>query len=293
MIQLVNADGAWNKACTRSKAPAAHAHRTTALGTPRDMLLRTHARIREMQTSAQLTLRHARDLLLPLREEARRHNAVTRGAALALSAIRRKGIDAVPQAAMPMFTRPQSTFLGVEESRPMFAPPVCSSRTGAFPRHTRPTRAMPACATHGPELDRCETLCRCQPDDCLSKNRTAPPTNCCGWFSRHVERLQTRTSGTPRFHTRAPVTCASSPSRPAMPPRILSTIAILIYRTVSAGADFRELFKGYHVSRRDPELYAQLSNFQDQYRTLFKALGFELVCDTRGFYHCAGPRRRR
>lgn len=48
---------------------------------------------------------------------------------------------------------------------------------------------------------------------------------------------------------------------------------------------FRELFKGYHVSRRDPELYAQLSNFQDQYRTLFKALGFELVCDTRGFYY--------
>ena len=37
---------------------------------------------------------------------------------------------------------------------------------------------------------------------------------------------------------------------------------------------FRELFKGFHVSRRDPELYAQLSNFQDQYRTLFKALAF-------------------
>ena len=48
---------------------------------------------------------------------------------------------------------------------------------------------------------------------------------------------------------------------------------------------FRELFKGFHISRRDPELYAQLSNFQDQYRTLFKALGFELVCDTRGFYY--------
>ena len=48
---------------------------------------------------------------------------------------------------------------------------------------------------------------------------------------------------------------------------------------------FRELFKGYLVSRRDPELYAQLSNFQDQYRALFKALGFELVCDTRGFYY--------
>ncbi len=48
---------------------------------------------------------------------------------------------------------------------------------------------------------------------------------------------------------------------------------------------FRELFKGYHVSRRDPELYAQLSNAQDAYRALFKALGFELVCDTRGFYY--------
>jgi hypothetical protein len=48
---------------------------------------------------------------------------------------------------------------------------------------------------------------------------------------------------------------------------------------------FRELFKGYHLSRRDPELYAQLSNQQDQYRTLFKALGFELSCDPRGFYY--------
>lgn len=48
---------------------------------------------------------------------------------------------------------------------------------------------------------------------------------------------------------------------------------------------FRELFKGYHVSRRDAELYSQLSNHQDQYRALFKALGFELVCDTRGFYY--------
>lgn len=48
---------------------------------------------------------------------------------------------------------------------------------------------------------------------------------------------------------------------------------------------FRELFKGYHVSRRDPELYTQLSNLQDAYRALFKALGFELVCDSRGFYY--------
>ena len=48
---------------------------------------------------------------------------------------------------------------------------------------------------------------------------------------------------------------------------------------------FRELFKGFHISRRDPELYAQLSTLQDAYRALFHALGFELVCDTRGFYY--------
>ncbi|QLC73813.1 chromosome partitioning protein [Pseudomonas sp. LPB0260] len=48
---------------------------------------------------------------------------------------------------------------------------------------------------------------------------------------------------------------------------------------------FRELFKGYHLSRSEPECYAQLSSQQDQYRALFKALGFELVCDPRGFYY--------
>lgn len=48
---------------------------------------------------------------------------------------------------------------------------------------------------------------------------------------------------------------------------------------------FRELFKGYHISRRDPELYTQLSNLQDQYRALFKSLGYELTCDSRGFYY--------
>ena len=48
---------------------------------------------------------------------------------------------------------------------------------------------------------------------------------------------------------------------------------------------FRELFKGYHISQRDAELYSQLSNLQDAYRALFRAMGFELVCDSRGFYH--------
>ena len=48
---------------------------------------------------------------------------------------------------------------------------------------------------------------------------------------------------------------------------------------------FRELFKGYHISRAAPELYTQLSNQQDAYRALFKSLGYELVCDSRGFYY--------
>src|SRR5690606_22142618 len=96
-----------------------------------------------------------------LREEARRHNAVTRGAALALAAIRRKGIDAVPQAAMPMFTRPQSTFLGsasqVEayvyalarfEPKPARFPKAHKSHTGgSAPRAPRTVREM---------LERCE-----------------------------------------------------------------------------------------------------------------------------------------
>ncbi|MFU0840397.1 MAG: Condensin subunit MukF [Pseudomonas fragi] len=115
MIQLVNADGAFEQGVRKVEVVLLRMlSEQQRLGhlVDDDMLLRTHARILEMQTSAQMTLRHARELLLPLREEARRHNAVTRGAALALAAIRRKGLDAVPQASMPMFTRPQSTFLG-------------------------------------------------------------------------------------------------------------------------------------------------------------------------------------
>lgn len=51
------------------------------------------------------------------------------------------------------------------------------------------------------------------------------------------------------------------------------------------GAIFRELQKGGHISRRDAELYGQLSNQQDSYKALFKAQGFELACDSRGFYY--------
>jgi hypothetical protein len=89
-----------------------------------------------------------------------RHNAVTRGAALALSVIRRKGIDAVPQAAMPLFTRPQSTFLGsasqVEayvyalarfEPKPAKFPKAHKTQQGPLPRAPRTVKEM---------LERCE-----------------------------------------------------------------------------------------------------------------------------------------
>ena len=162
MIQLVNADGAFEQGVRKVENVLLRMlSEQQRLGhlVDDDMLLRTHARILEMQTSAQLTLRHARELLLPLREEVRRHNAVTRGAALALAAIRRKGLDAVPQASMPMFTRPQSTFLGsasqVEadvyalarfEAKPARFPKAHKAHRGETPKAPRTVKEM---------LDRC------------------------------------------------------------------------------------------------------------------------------------------
>ncbi|MDH4569431.1 hypothetical protein E8E95_22360 [Pseudomonas sp. BN414] len=163
MIQLVAADGAFEQGVRRVEQVLLRLlGEQQRLGqlVDDDLLLRTHARILEMQTSAQLTLRKARELLLPLREEARRHNAVTRGAALALSVIRKKGLDAVPQTAMPLFTRPQTTFLGsgsqVEayvyalarfQPKPAHFPKSGGTRKAAAPRSPKTAREM---------LDRCE-----------------------------------------------------------------------------------------------------------------------------------------
>ncbi|MCY1206800.1 hypothetical protein D9M72_183800 [compost metagenome] len=163
MIQLVAADGAFEQGVRRVEQVLLRLlGEQQRLGqlVDDDLLLRTHARILEMQTSAQLTLRKARELLLPLREEARRHNAVTRGAALALSVIRKKGLDAVPQAAMPLFTRPQTTFLGsgsqVEayvyalarfQPKPAHFPKSGGPRKASAPRSPKTAREM---------LDRCE-----------------------------------------------------------------------------------------------------------------------------------------
>jgi hypothetical protein len=163
MIQLVAADGAFEQGVYRVEHVLLRLlGEQQRLGqlVDDDLLLRTHARILEMQTTAQLTLRRARELLLPLREEARRHNAVTRGAALALAAIRKKGLDAVPQASLPLFSRPQSTFLGTAsqveayvyalarfEPKPAQFPKAHASRKGEAPRAPRTAREM---------IERCE-----------------------------------------------------------------------------------------------------------------------------------------
>jgi hypothetical protein len=171
MIDLVNADGAFEQGVRKVETVLLKMlSEQQRLGhlVDDDMLLRTHARILEMQTSAQLTLRHARELLLPLREEARRHNAVTRGAALALSAIRRKGIDAVPQAAMPLFTqvRKAPSLAAPVRSRPTFMPsPVSSRNRRASPRRTRRKKVARPRVRHAP-CARCssaaKTPCRCR-----------------------------------------------------------------------------------------------------------------------------------
>ncbi|TBU97938.1 Mks condensin complex protein MksB [Stutzerimonas kirkiae] len=163
MIQLVAADGAFEQGVHRVEQVLLHLlGEQQRLGqlVDDDLLLRTHARILEMQTSAQLTLRRARELLLPLREEARRHNAVTRGAALALASIRKKGLDAVPQASLALFTRPQSTFLGSasQVEAYVYALARFQPKPARFPKATGKRRAD---AAHAPRTAR-EMLERCE-----------------------------------------------------------------------------------------------------------------------------------
>lgn len=193
MIQLVNADGAFEQGVRKVENVLLH-----LLGEQQrlgqliddDRLLRTHARILEMQTSAQLTLRHARELLLPLREEARRHNAVTRGAALALAAIRRKGLDAVPQAALPLFTRPQSNFLGTASQVEAYV--YALARFEPTPaRFPRPEKADRPPTSRAPRTAR-EMLERCEqslplPDLMqwlLEQEQTGETDDLLYWFSR-------------------------------------------------------------------------------------------------------------
>lgn len=54
---------------------------------------------------------------------------------------------------------------------------------------------------------------------------------------------------------------------------------------------FRELSKGKHLSAADGDLFASLEKRPSDYKSLFKQLGFELVCDARGFYYFFGSNK--
>ena len=144
MIQLVNADGAFEQGVRKVENVLLRMlTEQQRLGhlVDDDMLLRTHARILEMQTSAQLTLRHARELLLPLREEARRHNAVTRGAALAVKAwtrCRKRRCRCLPGLKVPSWAVP------ARSKRTCMPWPISSRNRRVSPRRTNPTRAKPS-----------------------------------------------------------------------------------------------------------------------------------------------------
>lgn len=53
---------------------------------------------------------------------------------------------------------------------------------------------------------------------------------------------------------------------------------------------FRELSRGRHLSAADGDLFAALEKHPSDYQALFKKLGFDLVCDARGFYYFFGAR---
>lgn len=147
MIQLVNADGAFEQGVRRVENVLLRMlTEQQRLGhlVDDDMLLRTHARILEMQTSAQLTLRHARELLLPLREEARRHNAVTAArrwpwqpfAAKASTPCRKLPCRCSPGRKAPSWAAPA-------RSKPTSMPwPVSNRNRRVSPSPTRPTRVV-------------------------------------------------------------------------------------------------------------------------------------------------------
>ncbi len=217
MIQLVSADGAFEQGVRRVEQVLLRLlGEQQRLGhlVDDDLVLRTHARILEMQTNAQLTLRRARELLLPLREEARRHNAVTRGAALALAAIRRKGLDAVPQAAMPLFTRtaehlPRHRLAGRElrlRPRPLRA------EAGAVPQVQRHAQEQRAGATTA---------------DRAGNDRALP-----GGAAAAGPHAMAAGPGTGRRHRRVALLVLPAVARRALPARTPATLRVRNHRTL-------------------------------------------------------------
>lgn len=217
MIQLVSADGAFEQGVRRVEQVLLRLlGEQQRLGhlVDDDLVLRTHARILEMQTNAQLTLRRARELLLPLREEARRHNAVTRGAALALAAIRRKGLDAVPQAAMPLFTRPQSTFLGTasQVESYVFALARFEPKPAQFPKFQRHAQEQRAGATT---------------TDRAGNDRALP-----GGAAAAGPHAMAAGPGTGRRHRRVALLVLPAVARRALPARTPATPRVRNHRTL-------------------------------------------------------------
>ena len=208
MIQLVSADGAFEQGVHRVEQVL-----MKLLGEQQrlgqlvddDLLLRTHARILEMQTTAQLTLRKARELLLPLREEARRHNAVTRGAALALSAIRKKGLTPYRRPrcrCSPVHRAPFGTASQVEayvyalarfEPKPAQFPRASGKRKGEQPRAPRSAREM---------IERCQ--------------QALPLPDLMAWLLNRNPRAPTSCSTGSRACPRQPLP-AQSPGAPRVP----------------------------------------------------------------------------
>ncbi len=206
---------------------------------------------------------------------------------------------------MPLFTRPQSTFLGTasQVESYVFALARFEAEAGAVPKSsgtrksngpTRPPRTaremIERCQAALPLPDLMQWLLAQEPDGATDELLY--------WFSRlsrdarfQRERLQRREYET----TEHCVSLCSFALNPAARTRARPGTQTPFPRAKPMHLDlseltqlapiFRELFKGYHISHRDPELYTQLSSHQDQYRGLFRAMGFELVCDTRGFYY--------
>lgn len=53
---------------------------------------------------------------------------------------------------------------------------------------------------------------------------------------------------------------------------------------------FRELSRGRHISAADGDLFAAIEKHPTDYQKVFRKLGFDLVCDARGFYYFFGSR---
>ena len=53
---------------------------------------------------------------------------------------------------------------------------------------------------------------------------------------------------------------------------------------------FRELSRGRHLSAADGDLFAALEKHPSDFKAVFEKLGFDLVCDARGFYYFFGAR---